>query len=236
MVNVLSHNDYAQERPLLDTLSYKINCVEVDIVLANNQLYVAHSSYEIEEKNTLEALYLKPLQAIISMNKGRVYANSANPFIIYVNNKTDENTLKIEETLSAYSNIISTFENGAMIEKPILIIGGKASDLINEKRFMVAEGTLEIEAKVAHTKVYMINLKWGDFFDWPGKGEMPIDELELLRAMVDTVHSQGRILRFWGNPDINTSFVQNFWDRVLGEGIHLLSTDYLKATADYLNR
>ena len=37
-----SHNDYLNDVPILNALKYGYKSIEVDIILDNNQLYVAH--------------------------------------------------------------------------------------------------------------------------------------------------------------------------------------------------
>ena len=71
LVNVLSHNDYEQPRPLLDALAAGINYIEVDVALQNGELYVTHTIEEINTQNTFEALYLKPLRELNELPRGR---------------------------------------------------------------------------------------------------------------------------------------------------------------------
>ena len=50
--NAFSHNDYWRERPLLDALSFRFNCVEADLWLIDGELYVSQqgaSAYEEED-------------------------------------------------------------------------------------------------------------------------------------------------------------------------------------------
>ena len=44
--NAFSHNDYWRERPLLDALSFRFNCVEADLWLIDGELYVSHDRPE----------------------------------------------------------------------------------------------------------------------------------------------------------------------------------------------
>ena len=71
--NAFSHNDYWRERPLLDALSFRFNCVEADLWLIDGELYVSHDRPEPNPAITFENLYLKPLVARIQANGGKVY-------------------------------------------------------------------------------------------------------------------------------------------------------------------
>ena len=44
--NAFSHNDYWREKPLLDALSFRFNCVEADLWLIDDELYVSHDRPE----------------------------------------------------------------------------------------------------------------------------------------------------------------------------------------------
>ena len=225
LVHVLSHNDYAQNRPLFDALDANINCVEVDIALQNGALYVTHEVSEIIEENTFEALYLEPLRKIIEKNKGFVYSKNT-PFILFINTKTDGDTvLKINEVLEKNRDIISLFTQDNKTRRPIFVICESSNVVFDTNRFMVDEGDLETPTKLSPTVFYMVNLRWGKYFNWKGKGVMPAEEKKILNNMIKTIHEQGRILRFWDNPDITSVDGENFWKTVLHEGVDMLSTD-----------
>ena len=224
LVHVLSHNDYAQNRPLFDALDANINCVEVDIAYVNNQLYVTHAIEDIQEENTFSTLYLNPLRKMIE-KKGFVNKQDT-PFILYINTKTGGETInKINEALEKNSDIISSFTKNAKTKRPIFVIAGGPDAISNTNRFMVAEGNLETSTSFKANEFYMVNLRWGKYFNWKGKEAMPYEEKIKLRMMVNDIHEQGRILRFWDNPDITSVDGENFWKTVLNEGVDMLSTD-----------
>ena len=225
LTKVLSHNDYEQKRPLFDALEARINCVEVDIALINNELYVTHHKDSIHKNATFQTLYLDPLQAIIKKNQGYVLEKET-PFILYINLKTKEQTThKIQQVLSKYKDIVTSFNGPQKQTKPIVVICGKLTDMGKGVRYIVAEGNLDIPSNISHNIVYMTNLKWSDYFEYDGKGTISRKEKKRLQQLVKTVHDQGRILRFWGNPDVNSENGEEFWKTILGEGVDMLSTD-----------
>ncbi|MDO5977352.1 hypothetical protein [Flavivirga spongiicola] len=75
----------------------------------------------------------------------------------------------------------------------------------------------------------------GKYFNWKGKGIMPVEEKRILNNMVKTIHEQGRILRFWDNPEITSEYGENFWETVLNEGVDMLSTDLPKEIKAFFN-
>lgn len=236
LYNVLSHNDYEQERPLFDAITAKINAVEADVILLDGKLYVAHGPAEIKKENTLKSLYLEPLRQIIVNNGGHVLQKEI-PFILYINTKTaGETLLKINEELSNYQDIITLYSGKKESPKPITVIcgGGEYKDM--PQRYMTGEGKLGISKAIPPSSIYMVNLNWKKHFTYLGNGKMPRKERKKLKKYVNAAHSKGRILRFWNNPDITSEYGPHFWTTVLKEGVDLLNTDSPKAIGLYFSK
>lgn len=234
--NVLSHNDYEQERPLFEAITAKINAVEADIVLLDGQLYVAHGPAEIKKENTLKSLYLDPLRQIIANNGGHVLHKEI-PFILYINTKTAGKTLlKINEELSNYQDIVTRFNGKNENPKPIIVVCGGGDYKDFPQRYMTGEGKLGISKAIPASTIYMVNLDWKKHFTYLGHGKMHRKERKKLKKYVNAAHSNGRILRFWNNPDINSEYGPNFWKTVLKEGVDLLNTDSPEAIGLYFSK
>ncbi|MDO5977349.1 FN3 associated domain-containing protein [Flavivirga spongiicola] len=235
LTHVLSHNDYEQPNPLFDALDARINCVEVDIAYINETLYVTHAIDEIKEDNTFESLYLKPLRDIIKKNGGFVYKKGV-PFTLYINTKTGGKTVeKINDFLQKNSDIIASFTKEGKTDKPIFVICGGPNSIVNTQRFIVAEGHLETPKSFTSSEFYMVNLRWTTYFSWTGEGTFPLEEKGQLLKLVKDTHEQGRILRFWDNPDINTTYGENFWNTILDLGVDIINTDAPKAIKDFFD-
>ena len=73
LYHAFSHNDYWRTVPLQDALSHRFNCVEADLWLIEDQLYVAHDEPEADPDLLFESMYLKPLANRIQANNGKVY-------------------------------------------------------------------------------------------------------------------------------------------------------------------
>src|SRR4051794_8690341 len=74
-----AHNDYLHTHPLFDALSHRFSSVEADIWLTpDGQLLVGHDKNTLKKGDTLEALYLDPLSALVNSNANHaVYADSS---------------------------------------------------------------------------------------------------------------------------------------------------------------
>jgi alkaline phosphatase len=58
---VHSHNDYLQPVPFWDAFSAGCASIEVDVILQDGGLMVAHEKASIQAPRTFENLYLKPI-------------------------------------------------------------------------------------------------------------------------------------------------------------------------------
>lgn len=125
-----SHNDYYQQRPLLDALDSGMASLEADIFLVEipfvdaegeerslSELYIAHDWEEVEgnvegfnrTKGTLAELYLDPLWEIF-LETGTVYPGET--LLLHADMKTDVATtwVVLENTLSNYPGLFTTFD------------------------------------------------------------------------------------------------------------------------------
>ena len=120
--NAFSHNDYWRERPLLDALSFRFNCVEADLWLIDGELYVSHDRPEPNPAITFENLYLKPLVARIQANGGKVYPDSDRPFYLMVDCKAqgEEMYKLLKKQMEPYKEYFCSVDNGEYKEGAVL--------------------------------------------------------------------------------------------------------------------
>jgi hypothetical protein len=95
-----AHNDYANPHPLYDALELGFWGVEADILLRGGELRVAHDASATRPGRSLEALYLRPLRAIVR-KCGHVIPRSA-PFLLNVELK--------ERSRAGYDSLIALLE------------------------------------------------------------------------------------------------------------------------------
>ena len=61
LARAFAHNDYAQQRPLLDALAHGFAAIEADIHLVDGELLVGHGKRDLVPGRTLATTYLEPL-------------------------------------------------------------------------------------------------------------------------------------------------------------------------------
>ncbi len=230
-----SHNDYEHERPLLDALSYGFCSVEADVWLVDGELLVAHDRDKVQPGRTLESLYLKPLRERVVANSGRVYRDGPQ-FTLLIDFKSDADTTyeELKTVLAKHENILTRFESGSIHTNAITIIisGNRPFEKVKSEtvRLAAIDGRLsDLDSLPPADLMPLISDNWQNHFKWRGDGEIPAVELDKLKELVSEVHNAGRRIRFWGSPDVPSSWaVQN------EVGADLINTDKLRSLEEFL--
>ena len=171
--NAFSHNDYWRERPLLDALSFRFNCVEADLWLIDDELYVSHDRPEPnpdckaqgEEMYKLLKKQMEPYKEYFCSVDNGEYKEGA--VLFFLSGDRPKNSLPKENSRFTF-------------------LDGQIKDL--------GQG---IPASLAP----VISDNYSDFFTWKGEGEMPADQLQKMREIIRKVHDEGKLFRWWGAPD-----------------------------------
>jgi len=224
-----SHNDYLQRHPLADAIENGFSSVEADIWLDGGELPVGHTP--VAFVGTLQTLYLDPLQKIVD-RRGSVYGDGL-PLYLWIDIKAKEAALRpvLREQLSHYP----------MLQGPRpMVVAILTGDEESKAAYMKVPG--DPFACRDSNEVHRVDppgdaswpwyaLRWHDYFDWDGRGEMPRRERILLWALVAQIHAGGRMLRFWETPDS-----EKLWSELLDAEVDMLGTDDLPRLRRFLAR
>jgi hypothetical protein len=230
-----SHNDYEQKRPLLDALDCGFDSVEADIFLVDGQLLVNHLPVFFNPERTLQKLYLDPLAARVRQNGGRVYAHGPS-FWLLIDIKSDANRTyaALREVLNNYTNMLTRFVGTNVYTNAVtVIISGnrpRAALAAAEVRYAACDGFLaDAEQHAPTSLVPWISEDWTRHFQWRGNGPMPDAERRQLRGFVQAAHQSGQLIRFWGAPNR-----EPIWQEQYAAGVDLLNADDLPALKNFL--
>jgi len=224
-----SHNDYEQAYPLKDALRYGFRSVEADIWLDGRELRVSHS--RVAWVGTLRQLYLDPLQELID-RRGSVYGDGL-PIYLWIDIKSPEAALRpaLREQLSRY----------AMLRGPApMVIAVLTGDEKSKAAYMKDPAApfacrdsndLRRTDPPGDAAWPWYSLRWHEYFDWNGHGEMPARERTMLWALVAQIHARGRSVRFWETPD-----AEELWSELLEAEVDMMSTDDLPRLRRFLDR
>lgn len=235
-----AHNDYEHDRPLYDALDHGFNSVEADIFLVDGDLFVAHNRREITSGRTLRRLYLDPLRERVKQNGGRVYRNGPQ-FILLVDIKSGavETYRILDRILAEYRDIFTSFGADGRSDKAVLAVvsGNRPREFMESQKLRYAgfDGRLtDLQSESSADFIPMISNRWSSHFKWNGTGEMPADEREKLREIVQKAHEKDRLVRFWATPDNPSPAREALWRELLSAGVDLINTDDLEGLRQFL--
>jgi alkaline phosphatase len=224
---VHSHNDYLQPVPFWDAFSAGCASIEVDVILQEGGLMVAHEKESIQASRTFESLYLKPIQQGVDLGLIKEFN-----FHLLVDIKTEAYStldLLVKQT-QPYSPILYSPENPTGLK--LIISGGrpKATDYVKYPSWIFFDyQSRELTAELPWEKIGMVSLSFPRFSLWNGKGRMVESQRQQLQAFIDLVHSFDRPVRFWASPDGKTA-----WRAFHEMGIDYINTDRPAEANKYL--
>ncbi len=235
-----AHNDYEHDRPLYDALDHGFNSVEADVLLVDDDLYVAHNAREVTSDKTLRLLYLEPLKKRIMKNGGRVFPKGPQ-FTLLIDIKTGavETYRAFDRILAEYRDIFTCFGPDGRSDKAVLAIitGNRPCEFMESQkhRYAGCDGRLtDLRSDYPADLIPMISDNWKKYFKWNGTGEIPAGERERLREIVQKAHEKGRLVRFWSTPDNPSPAREVFWSELLSAGVDLINTDDLEGLRQFL--
>jgi hypothetical protein len=236
VIYIWSHNDYEQERPLFQALELGYQMIEADIHLIDGNLYVSHDHPEdLERTPLLQDLYLDPLAEHIERMDGEVLPESDVPFYLVIDVKTEaETTYRVlTDVLEPYRELFTRKKDGEFIHGPVrLLISGNRPQLTEDEpdRIALIDGRIPDIGTGLSSDVYpMISDNWNNYFNWDGTGEMPAEEYEELVSITERVHEEGKMIRFWATPDL-----ESVWEVLLDAGVDVINVDDLQGLHDFL--
>lgn len=230
-----AHNDYHNAVPFFDAYRLGAGSIEADIVLQDGNLYVAHDVKEVQKDRTLDSMYLRPVQTIMTQknkDSGGETKNGAKTMQLLIDIKTEA-----EPTLDLLVTKLSSYPAEVFVKNPSIqiVISGNTPDPSRWTKypdFILFDGRPNISYTPSQLRrIAMISDNFTNYSHWNGKGLIVKEERKKLENLIASVHSQGKKIRFWATPDH-----VNAWKTLLSMGVDFLGTDHVDQLADYLNK
>jgi glycerophosphoryl diester phosphodiesterase len=236
-----AHNDYEHDRPLLDALDHGFTSVEADVWLVDGQLLVAHDLEDVSPQRTLERLYLSPLSARVTMNRGTVYPRRRAPFqlLIDVKSAAGPTWRAVDEALRNHPGLMTRFTPSTTDPGAVTAVISGNRDLpaltAQADRRAGYDGRLaDLGGPLPASVMPLVSDNWTNVFDWTGEGRMPAAERERLRTIVETAHARGQRVRFWATPDARGRARTAVWRELVAAGVDHVNTDDLAGLERFL--
>lgn len=235
LYNAFSHNDYQRPEPLVAALRHNFNCVEADSYLVDGRFVVAHDlPDDTGSLKTLQEEYFEPLFSRVD-SLGSVYAGAEHPFMLMVDIKRDGEVFY--ETLRPYllenKKYFVHIEGDSLVDGPILLFFSGARPNVglpaDAERCAFLDGLFSDIPEADPRLMPVVSDDYEQFFTWDGHGEMPEDELAVMRGQIADAHARGVRIRYWGGPD-----TPEFMQLQLREGVDIVGTDDLPTLASLL--
>ncbi len=228
-----SHNDYYQERPFYSAYESYFASVEVDIWAVDGQLFVAHDREEIEPGNTIENMYLLPINEVFRKNGGRAWSDIDGKLQLLVDLKTSYSPALdiLVDKLSMYPELFDHDTNPHAVS--IVISGDMPSPELFHlyPSFIWFDGRMGIEYDESQIeRVKLFSDHYRTVSTWDGYGEIPDKDRENILGYVQKARDKGKKARLWAAPDHESA-----WKTLLELGVGYINTDYPERFAETMS-
>lgn len=225
-IGIHSHNDYAQPKPLFGALEAHASSIEVDVILKDSILYVAHEFESIDSTKTLQSAYLGPLLQLVLDDDPR-FTN----LYLLIDIKT-EAYQSLEAVIGATEAILPftypSMDNGIRL----VISGNRPSpkDYLNYPDYLFFD-CQEIDQTPIESwsKVAMISQSFRRFSNWNGEAALSKYEHERLTSFINRAKTFGKPVRLWAVPDTPKA-----WNWSIESGLDYINTDQPLRVREFL--
>jgi alkaline phosphatase len=228
--NAHSHNDYQQAEPFFAAYGLQYGSIEVDVILSDDELLVAHTTKDVSQKRTLEDLYLKPLSQNVKANNGYPYADQSRKLILMLDVKSDA-----VATINKFIDLLMKYPELTHGHNLTLLISGNKPDpstYISYPSYLWFDGLLDTHySKEALTHVAMLSGNFINYSGWKGNGNIPEKDKAALKKAIDKAHALKKEVRIWNAPDIIEG-----WELLTDLDVDFIDSDSIKALAQFLKQ
>ena len=228
--NAHAHNDYNHPVPFYTAYNAGFGSIEADIILYDNQLFVAHNPADITPGKTLQSLYLDPLQKAVQKNNGHAYSDSTKNLLLLIDLKTPAGP-----TLEALLKVLQEYKIITGCRSLKIVITGNQPDvskLPSYPAWLYFDGNLSnTYTPDALKKVALFSDNFRRYGTWNGEGTIADSSSRKIEAAVTKAHVLNKPIRFWAAPDIH-----NAWQYLIGLKVDYINTDKIEEISSYLSK
>ncbi|GGF49975.1 hypothetical protein GCM10011339_43180 [Echinicola rosea] len=222
-----SHNDYLQPVPFWTAYANDAASIEVDVILQEGKLMVAHEKATIEAAKTLESLYLVPIRQAKELGIGEP------AFQLLIDIKTEAYATMdvLEDKLEEYTDVLAVPGKQGGVQVVISGNRPRLEDYDDYAPYILFDyQSLDFPSNLPWHRIALVSLPFQRFSVWNGKGRLVQAEKQKLEELIEKAHAVDRSIRFWGAPDSKTA-----WKAFADMGIDFINTDRPFEASQYLN-
>jgi len=233
-----SHNDYQHAVPFRDAYYHHAAEIEADVYLPRtpamkDSLMIGHDTIDITPGRTLIAMYIDPIVSLFKKYGNRVSPDPNYTFRLMIDVKDqwkDVYPLLLKE-INKYPSVFDRKVNPMAVQ--VFVSGNRPAD----STFHTYPDIINFDGLPAHNyapadlaKVVLISDNFDTYSHWKGEGELPLNDLNTIKKLIDDAHSIGKPFRFWGAPDN-----ANVWEQLRLAGADVINTDKIADCTQYFD-
>ena len=226
--NIHAHNDYDYNVPFTQAYALQLGSIEADVFWVNDTLFVAHKINELKRNILFESSYLQKLACGVKANKGRAYADKSMVLQLLIDIKTDS-----LQTLDAVIRNIRKFHVLVRNHSVHFVITGNqtpAEQFTHYPSYILFDGKLHDPSHLKQLKrIRLFSANFANYSKWKGLGEIPPNDLTVLKNDIALAHSLHKPIRFWGVPDN-----PHTWKIMMQLGVDYINTDHIADVARFV--
>ncbi|KAJ7773802.1 hypothetical protein B0H16DRAFT_1510016 [Mycena metata] len=221
-----SHNDYTRAVPLWTALNLSIMSVEADVWWQSNQLFVAHTSDEIDKTKTLNSLYLANILGIINGTVSSITPISvSNPLQLLIDFKSDGPTT-FQPVLDALQPLraaghLTAYANGKLTQGAVTVVGTGNTPLASVVASNPRDVFFDADIRQLYSTKPGIGLEWGpEISPLASVDYASVSSTAQMQELVLNAHDFGIRSRFW-----DTASSVSTWDMFWSAGSDWVNAD-----------
>ena len=223
-----SHNDYEQANPFHLAYQHQFGSIEADIWLKDGNLFVAHDAKDINASRTLSALYLEPINNILSLGK-KIYPHQQHLQLL-IDIKTEALS-----TLDALVALLKKYPSIIKNKNIVIAVSGNRPEpdhYTDYPSFIYFDGRPnEVYNESSLKKVALISDAFYKFSLWKGEGTMKEEEKYKMMQAVEASHQMKKPFRFWATPD-----TEDAWKLLMETTADFINTDHIETLSAFLQK
>ncbi|PYH88983.1 hypothetical protein BO71DRAFT_390537 [Aspergillus ellipticus CBS 707.79] len=257
-IPVHSHNDYWRDIPFYTGISKGCISTEADVWLYNGTLYVGHDESALTDQRTFETLYIHPILDVLKRqnptsrfvtsptNNGVFDTDTSQTLYFFIDVKTS-GPETFQAAIDALEPLrergyLTTLTDNKIVKGPVTVIGtgntplDMVAPVADRDYFFDAPLDALTDAQYAGLTGLVSPIASTNFEAAVGKlasEELSEEQLDALRAQIQTARSKGIGARYWGTPYFPIRMRNFVWRTLVEEGVTLLNADDLDAVAAY---
>jgi len=228
--NLHAHNDYEKPFPFWQAYNARFGSMEADIFLKDGALLVAHNWNDLRPERSLSAMYLNPLDSLVTRHHGFLSADNNYRLQLLIDLKS-----AAKPTLDALVKLLQQYPK--LTDCPVLsfVISGNrppTADYASYPEFIGFDGLFNTNyPPEVLARIPLISENLSRFANWNGKGILTAKEKKRVDSAVGVAHGMGKRVRFWNAPD-----TINAWYELMNARVDYINTDHIDQSAQFMRQ